>query len=163
MLLNLNIVFWGQSPCNINSQGRVMEGKGGLTSMLCPKGRHYVWLPPSQGCDEGGFCLMLQWEAGIWHIGMKFHCELDPNRLSLSNILLVIKLFLNRKLLEDWIHIQFQVGMVLNTCNGYSSGCVLPTGTFSVLLPVLRQATSILQCDAWVNTQPFFLKRGLGL
>lgn len=53
---------------------------------------------------------------------MTFDYELDPNRSSLSNFLLVMKLLLNRKLLDGSFHIRFWSGTVLDAWDRYSSG-----------------------------------------
>lgn len=114
--------FLGRSPCNIKPWGRLMEKKGKSLSIPCPRGRKCAWLLLLQGYNEGDSRPVWQREPGTWHTGMKVDCELDLNWLSVSNFLWVMKLLLNRKLLECWFHIQFQLGMILNACNGYSSG-----------------------------------------
>lgn len=113
--------FLGQSPCNIKPWGRLMEEKGSLVSMPCPRGRDSACLTLSQGCNEGGSRLVWQCESGTWHTGMQFNYELDRNWLPLSSFLWVMKFSLNQKVLESWFQTQFQVGMVLNACNGCSS------------------------------------------
>lgn len=90
--------------------------------MPYPRGRYCTWLPLSQDSNEGGSYLVLRWQPGIWHPGMTFDYELDPNRSSLSNFLLVMKLLLNRKLLDGSFHIRFLSGMVLDAWDRYSSG-----------------------------------------